>query len=30
MTRQLDDVRRRGEPVAVLLASEATIYGRFG
>ena len=26
----LDDVAARGEPVAVLLASEATIYGRFG
>ena len=30
MDRLLDDVRRRGEPVAVLLASEALIYGRFG
>jgi predicted acetyltransferase len=28
--RQLDDVAARGEPVAVLTASEATIYGRFG
>ena len=26
----LDDARRRGEPVAVLLASEAAIYQRFG
>jgi predicted acetyltransferase len=30
MRRQLDDVRERGEPVAVLMASESTIYGRFG
>ena len=30
MARQLDDVAERGEPVAVLPASEATIYGRFG
>lgn len=31
MTRQLDDIRRLGrEPVAVLWASEAPIYGRFG
>lgn len=30
MREQLDDVRRRGEPVAVLWASEAAIYGRFG
>jgi predicted acetyltransferase len=30
MDRQLDDVAERGEPVAVLTASEATIYGRFG
>jgi predicted acetyltransferase len=30
MSFQLDDVAARGEPVAVLLASEATIYGRFG
>jgi predicted acetyltransferase len=27
---QLDDCRRRGEPVAYLWASEATIYPRFG
>ncbi len=30
MRRQLDDVRRRGEPVAVLWASEGAIYQRFG
>jgi predicted acetyltransferase len=30
MREQLDDVRRRGEPLAVLWASEAPIYGRFG
>lgn len=30
MGRLLEDARRRGEPVAVLIASEATIYGRFG
>ncbi|HET7224625.1 MAG TPA: GNAT family N-acetyltransferase [Candidatus Eisenbacteria bacterium] len=30
MREQLDDVRRRGEPVAALWASEDTIYGRFG
>ncbi|WP_128376686.1 GNAT family N-acetyltransferase [Streptomyces cavernae] len=30
MRRQLDDVRRWGEPVAVLTASEPGIYGRFG
>ena len=30
MRAQLDDVRRRGEPVAVLWASEDTIYGQFG
>ena len=30
MAYQLDDVSARGEPVAVLLASEASIYGRFG
>jgi len=30
MRCQLDDVRRRGEPLAVLTASEAGIYGRFG
>jgi predicted acetyltransferase len=30
MAHQLDDVAARGEPVAVLTASEAGIYGRFG
>lgn len=30
MARQLADVAAGGEPVAVLLASEAAIYGRFG
>ena len=30
MRRQLDDVVERGEPIAVLTASEASIYGRFG
>jgi predicted acetyltransferase len=30
MRRQLEDVHERGEPVAVLWASEAAIYGRFG
>lgn len=30
MRRQLDDVRDRGEPLAVLTASEPGIYGRFG
>lgn len=30
MDAQLDDVRRRGEPIAALWASEETIYGRFG
>ncbi|MDF3291229.1 GNAT family N-acetyltransferase [Streptomyces silvisoli] len=30
MRRQLDDVRRWGEPLAVLTASEPPIYGRFG
>ncbi|MFD5817903.1 GNAT family N-acetyltransferase [Streptomyces sp. NPDC127038] len=30
MRRQLDDVRARGEAVAVLVASEPVIYGRFG
>ncbi len=30
MVRQLDDVAARGEPLAVLTASEAAIYGRFG
>jgi predicted acetyltransferase len=30
MRAQLDDVHRRGEPVAALWASEDTIYGQFG
>jgi predicted acetyltransferase len=30
MRRQLDDMHRRGEPLAALYASEAAIYGRFG
>jgi predicted acetyltransferase len=30
MRRQLEDVRGRGEPLAVLWASEAAIYSRFG
>ncbi|MER5319980.1 GNAT family N-acetyltransferase [Streptosporangium roseum] len=30
MTRQLADLRERGEAVAALYASEAAIYGRFG
>src|SRR5579871_5038058 len=30
MDRQLDDVRDRGEPLAILYASESNIYGRFG
>ena len=30
MRYQLDDVRARGEPLAILLASESIIYGRFG
>lgn len=30
MARQLADVAERGEPVAVLTASETPIYGRFG
>lgn len=30
MARQLDDVRAAGEPVAVLWASEGSIYHRFG
>ncbi|OIV37822.1 hypothetical protein BIV57_09035 [Mangrovactinospora gilvigrisea] len=30
MRRQLDDVRAAGEPLAVLMASEGSIYGRFG
>jgi predicted acetyltransferase len=30
MRRELDDLHERGEPLAVLWASEAAIYGRFG
>jgi predicted acetyltransferase len=30
MRYQLEDVRKRGEPLAILLASESIIYGRFG
>ncbi len=30
MRAQLDDVHERGEPIAVLYASEGGIYGRFG
>ncbi|MFG2927273.1 GNAT family N-acetyltransferase [Streptomyces achromogenes] len=30
MRRQLDDFHERGEPVAMLTASEPAIYGRFG
>ena len=30
MRAQLDDVHARGEPIAVLYASEGGIYGRFG
>jgi predicted acetyltransferase len=30
MREQIDDIRRRGEPLAILWASEASIYGRFG
>ncbi|MBV9206404.1 MAG: GNAT family N-acetyltransferase [Actinobacteria bacterium] len=30
MRRQLADVRERGEPLAVLWASESVIYGRYG
>ncbi|MDX6408429.1 MAG: hypothetical protein QOE13_1500 [Gaiellaceae bacterium] len=30
MKRQLDDLHERGEPLAILWASEAAIYGRFG
>jgi predicted acetyltransferase len=30
MAMQLDDVAARGEPLAILNASEAAIYGRFG
>lgn len=30
MRYQLEDVRKRGEPLAILLASESIIYGRYG
>lgn len=30
MRRQLEDFRERGESIAILLASESIIYGRFG
>jgi predicted acetyltransferase len=30
MKRQLEDLRERGEPVAILYSSEPLIYGRFG
>lgn len=30
MRRQLDDIRERGEPLSILTASEAAIYGRYG
>lgn len=30
MRRELDDLHDRGEPLAILWASEAAIYGRFG
>jgi len=30
MRQQLEDIRDRGEPVAILRASESGIYGRFG
>jgi predicted acetyltransferase len=30
MQKQLDDVHERGEPLAILWASQAPIYGRFG
>jgi len=30
MEAQLDDIAAREEPVAILIASESTIYGRFG
>jgi predicted acetyltransferase len=30
MRSQIEDVRERGEPLAILWASEAAIYGRFG
>lgn len=30
MRRQLEDLRERGEPLAILWSSESSIYGRFG
>jgi predicted acetyltransferase len=30
MRKQLSEARERGEPIAILLASESVIYGRFG
>jgi predicted acetyltransferase len=30
MRRELEDIHERGEPLAILWASEAAIYGRFG
>jgi predicted acetyltransferase len=30
MRRQLDDLHERGDPLAILWASESSIYGRFG
>jgi predicted acetyltransferase len=30
MRQQLDDIHERGEPIATLWASEASIYGRYG
>jgi predicted acetyltransferase len=30
MRRQLEDIRERGEAIAILTASESAIYGRFG
>jgi predicted acetyltransferase len=30
MRRELDDIHERGEPLAILWASESAIYGRFG
>jgi predicted acetyltransferase len=30
MRHQLDEIHSRGEPLAILLASESVIYGRFG
>jgi predicted acetyltransferase len=30
MNRHFEDVAERGEPISVLIAAEATIYGRFG